>query len=109
MLDINNITLTLPEILGWVGCILLIISFLAQLYSIQRTKQVNNISYLFILLQLIVNLMFFTYDLYIMSYPLIIGNGSVAILLVVMSLQKFLFTHYCYNDAENESEFRSLV
>jgi uncharacterized protein with PQ loop repeat len=81
-----------PIILGWTGSVLLIISFLSQLYSIQRSGQVDNISYIFILLQLVVNLMFFIYDIYIWSYPLMVSNGTVAFLLVVMSIQKIYFT-----------------
>lgn len=81
-------------IIGYTGAVLLIISFLAQLYSIYKIKTVDNLSYVFILLQLLVNIMFFIYDISIGSIPLIISNGSVAILLTVMVGQKYYYTHY---------------
>jgi uncharacterized protein with PQ loop repeat len=83
---------TLTPYIGYGGSILLIISFLAQMYLIYQNKQVENISYVFIILQLLVNIVYVIYDILIESYPLVLGNGSISILLILMAFQKYYYT-----------------
>ena len=83
----------LALILGYTGSILLIISFLAQIYSIHKSKKADNISHVFLLLQLLVNIMFLIYDISIVSYPFILSNGSVSFLLICMWGQKYYYTN----------------
>ena len=79
-------------IFGYTAALLLLSSFLFQIWTLYYTKNGDNLSYMFLLLQLIVNVMFFIYDIMISSIPLIISNGGATILLVVLIIQKF-----CYN------------
>lgn len=97
-------------IIGYVGSVLLIISFLAQLYSIYVSKEVDNISYTFVLLQLIVNIMFVIYNISIWSIPMILGNGSITILLIVMAGQKLYYSkkHKDFLLSETSPQQRSL-
>lgn len=37
--------------------------------------------------------MFLVYDITILIYPMIVGNGSIAILLIVMAGQKYYYTN----------------
>lgn len=92
-----------PILIGYTGCALLIISFLFQLHSIYRSKKVDNLSYVFILLQLLVNIMFLIYDIFIWTMPFMISNGSIAFLLTVMAGQKYYYTRV-YHDIPISSQ-----
>lgn len=95
MIDYDDI----PTILGYIGSGLLIISFIAQLLIIYWTKNVESISHVFITLQFIVNVTYFIYDISINSIPLMIGNGTIAILLIFMYAQKIYYS--CFYDGYN--------
>jgi uncharacterized protein with PQ loop repeat len=82
------------NIIGYAASSLLIVSFLSQLFLIYLSKDAKNISYIFILLQLAVNITLFVYDYFIISIPLMIGNGVTSLLLVIMYLQKIYYTRY---------------
>jgi len=77
--------------LGYVGSTLLILSFLAQMISICKEGNTKNISYIFILLQFIVNILYVTYDISKSAWPLLVGNATIAFLLVIMAVQKFYY------------------
>lgn len=98
----------LPLIIGYVGSSLLIISFLAQLIAIYRSKDVKNISYIFVILQFFVNVMFFIYDYSIWSIPLMIGNGTISILLMIMFAQKIYYTLYHNKNCCNKDRMKHL-
>ncbi len=78
-------------IFGYIGAVLLLSSFLFQIWTLYYTKNADNLSYMFLCLQLIVNVMFLIYDIMISSIPLIISNGGATVLLVILIIQK-----YCY-------------
>jgi len=77
------------NIFGYMGSILLPITLLPQLYLTYKTKKVNDISYLFICLQIITCICFLTYGILLEEIPLIIANSVVLVqLLILLSFKK---------------------
>ena len=79
------------DIIGYTGSILCIASFVSQLYIVYTHKSANDVSYLFILLQITVNVLYTTYDVIIESIPLFVGNATLIILLFVLIGQKYYY------------------
>ncbi len=83
----------IPEIyanlVGFTGGILSILSFSFQLYKIYQDRSTKDLSYLFILFQFLVNLLNAIYGFLIESYPLIICNTIITILVGVLASIKY--------------------
>lgn len=94
-MSINNFSwkTIIPQIMGYVGSILLILSMLAQIRAYYLSKDVRTLSYGFIFFQLAVNVMYLVYNISIFSLPILIGNGSMIVLLLTMLGQKYYYTH----------------
>ena len=65
------------EIIGYLATFFLVITLIPQITHTIKTKKVDDISYIFITLQIITCLLFLTYGIMIYKNPLIIANSIV--------------------------------
>ena len=76
------------EIVGYVGAFFLTITLIPQIIHTIKTKKVDDISYLFITLQITTCILFLIYGILIAENPLIVSNGVVLTqLLIFLSLK----------------------
>ena len=79
----------LSNIFGYIGGSLLVINQLPQLYLTLKTKKTDDLSFWFILLQVITCICFLTYGILLEEVPLIIANSIVLVqLLILLSFKK---------------------
>lgn len=86
------------DLVGYVGSFLCIGSFLFQMYTVHTNRTANDVSWGFIVLQLLVNLLYSIYNIVILNVPLLVGNGTLVLLLLFLTGQKYYF------DGINKSE-----
>ena len=79
------------DLVGYVGSGLCIGSFLFQMYTVHTNRTANDISWGFIVLQLLVNVLYSIYNIVILNVPLLVGNGTLVLLLLFLSGQKYYF------------------
>lgn len=91
---------TIMSFLMYIGGAILVISFLTQNYAIFKNKSAVDIAYLFIILQLVVNVLYVSYAAVFLLYPIMITNSIITILLVIMFFQKI---YYVYTTPRNEN------
>ena len=96
-------------IFGYIGATLLLSSFLFQIWTLYLTKTGDSLSYMFLLLQLVVNIMFLIYDIMISSLPLIISNGGAVLLISIIIAQKYLYSKQKPNDSVTYVNYGSLL
>lgn len=80
------------EVVGYIASFCLIITLLPQIYHTLKTRKVEDISYLFIMLQLLTCALFLSYGIMINENPLIIANSLVGTQVVVMCILKISFS-----------------
>jgi len=80
------------EVVGYIASFCLIITLLPQIYHTLKTRKVEDISYLFIMLQLLTCALFLSYGIMINENPLIIANSLVGTQVIVMCLLKISFS-----------------
>lgn len=94
---------TIVTIIMSIGGFLLVVSFISQNYKIFKNKSALDISYLFVLLQIIVDIIYVSYAAIFLLYPILITNSIITLLLLVMFSQKIYYT-YAYKKYCNASE-----
>lgn len=77
--------------IGYIGGFLLIITLLPQIYHTFKTKQTRDISLLFMILEIVTCIFFFTYGIIINENPLIMANGVVLFELFSLLYAKLRF------------------
>lgn len=82
---------------GYAASILSIASFIFQMYKVYKNKSANDISYIFIGLQLSVNILQTVYEGIIMSIPLLVGNATIIILLIIFSFETYYYKKLYHN------------
>ena len=65
------------EIIGYLATFFLVITLIPQIYHSIKTKKVDDISYIFITLQIITCILFLIYGIMIYKNPLIVANSIV--------------------------------
>ncbi len=78
-------------ILGYGAGLLVVLSFLFQTVKMIRLKSFEQLSYIFALLQLLVNLMWVVYGIHEATPPLYIASSIVMVILIFMIFTKFIF------------------
>ena len=73
------------EIIGYTGGTLLNLTFIPQIYRTYKTKQTDDISLLFMLLQVFTSILYVVYAFMLDEQPLIVSN-----IIVVFELELFL-------------------
>ena len=82
----------ITNILGYCGAVCLVISLIPQLIHTYKLKKVDNISYLFICLQILTCVLFLIYGILLMEIPLILANSCVLIQLIILMFFKKIYT-----------------
>ena len=65
------------QIFGYIGCVLLVSTLLPQIYKNYKSKTMEDVSFIFIILQNLTCIAFLTYGCLLLEQPLIIANGIV--------------------------------
>ena len=93
------------EIFGYLGAILLPITLLPQLYLTYKTKKVEDISYIFIGLQILTCIFFLTFSILGNVKPILVANVLVLFELLILA---FFKTKYSKNQ-ENYKTHISVI
>ncbi len=83
-MDINNI-------IGYVGTGVLAITLIPQVYKTFRSKQANDLSWTYLFLQIVANILFIIYGFGIGSLPVVISNCMVSVLSLSLVFAKCKF------------------
>lgn len=87
------------QIIGYTGGTLLNITFIPQIYRTYKTKQTDDISLVFMILQVITSILYVVYSFLLDEQPLIISNIILLIELLSLLCGKILFS-YVYKKKE---------
>ena len=79
------------DIYGYIGGGLLVITLLPQLYLTYKSKKVDDISYIFIFLQIITCFFFLIYGIYLKEIPIILANSILFVQLMLFLLLKKMY------------------
>lgn len=82
------------EIIGYIGCFLLIISFAPQIYKTFKTKRAEDISSYTILLQILTCIFSLVYGIIIEANPIILSNGVVLLQLIFLLYASIYYVKY---------------
>ena len=99
------------QIIGYTCGTLLNITFLPQIYKTFKSKQTDDISLLFMILQVITSVLYVVYSFLLKENPLIVSNIILLLELLALFIGKILFS-YIYkqtNIASKKLIFESMV
>jgi MtN3 and saliva related transmembrane protein len=77
------------DIFGYLGMVCLTITLIPQLVKVYRTKQAEDLSYLFLLLNVFTCVCFLAYGIILNETPLLIANTIVITQTIVLILLKY--------------------
>lgn len=97
------------QIIGYTGGTLLNITFLPQIYRTFKTKQTDDISLLFMILQVITCMLCVAYSFLLNEQPLIVSNIILLCELLTLLLGKILFSYVYKNKDELNLQNNGLV
>lgn len=105
IVDYNMISsVVFANIIGYGGSVICILSFIFQMWLVYQNKSAKDISWLFIGLQLSVNILFTVYNLINFNPPLLLGNGTLVMLLIGLCGQKVYYDKYHTTDSTNNTQ-----
>ena len=87
------------QIIGYTGGTLLNITFLPQIYRTFKTKQTDDISLVFMILQVITSILYVVYSFLLDEQPLIVSNIILLCELLTLLVGKIMFS-YVYKKKE---------
>ena len=79
------------DIFGYIGAVLLTLLFVPQVYTTYQTKNIEGLSYIFLILEFLAALNFIIYGFLINSIPIIIANSSAFICSILLLVAKINF------------------
>ena len=82
----------IKNIFGYSASICLIVTPLSQIYYTYKTKQANDISYIFVSLQTLTCALFLVYGILLGELPIILSNTFVLLTSIVMFILKYIYT-----------------
>ena len=91
-------------IIGYIGGTLLNITFIPQIYKTFKTKQTEDISLLFMIMQFITSIFCLTYSILLGENPLIISNSILFVQISLLFTGKILYSHVYVNKLNNINE-----
>jgi MtN3 and saliva related transmembrane protein len=98
----------LDQVFGYIGCSLLVTTLLPQIYKNYKSKTMEDVSIIFILLQNLTCIIFLIYGCLLQEYPLIIANAIVEFQCLILLSMKFIYD----KDGElpvNKAMFRNTI
>lgn len=81
------------QIIGYTGGTLLNITFLPQIYRTFKTKQTDDISLVFMILQVITSMLYVVYSFLLDEQPLIVSNIILLCELLTLLVGKIMFSY----------------
>ena len=97
------------QIIGYTGGTLLNITFLPQIYKTFKTKQTDDISLVFMILQVITCMLYVAYSFLLNEQPLIVSNIILLCELLTLLLGKILFSYVYKNKDELNLQNNGMV
>lgn len=82
------------DIFMYVAGIILVFSFMPQIYTVYKNKSTRDIPYLYLLSQLIANSLIIAYGVIYKSIPILCTNISILFLLSILSGQKVYYSFF---------------
>ena len=79
------------QIIGYIGCTLLVFAFIPQVYHVFRYKSANDISSYFLILHVITCLVMIAYSILIEQIPLIFANIAIFIQIILLVIGKYKY------------------
>ena len=89
------------QIIGYTGGTLLNITFLPQIYRTFKTKQTDDISLMFMILQVITSILYVVYSFLLDERPLIVSNIILLCELLTLLVGKIMFSYVYKKDQLN--------
>lgn len=86
------------DVFGYIGAGLLTILFMPQVYTTYKTKNVNGISYIFLIIEFLAALNFIIYGFLLKSFPIMIANFSAFICSILLLVAKIKFKEVELNE-----------
>lgn len=80
-----------PEIIGYIGTVISTVSFIPQVIKVYKTKQAKDISYPAFSLIGIGNVIWLMYGIMTDSFPIILANALIGLLVLIIILLKFRY------------------
>ena len=90
----------MKDIFGYLGATVLTITLLPQLYLTYKTKQVRDISFIFLCFQLLTCTLFLIYGIELKEKPLIVSNSIVLFQSCLLFYAKIMFRNHNSNSRE---------
>ena len=90
------------EIIGYIGCFLLIISFTPQIYKTFKTKKAEDISNYTVLLQILTCIFSLVYAIIIEANPIILSNAVVLLQLIFLL---YASIYYVKNNSKDNLKY----
>ncbi len=78
-------------LLGWGATILFTICYIPQIIKMEKTKKVEDISFLFFFIQFIANMIALVYAIMINQTPLVVKYGAALVMLLVVLYYYYKF------------------
>lgn len=89
------------EIFGYLAAATLLSTLIPQLVKTIRKKKVDDISYVFVFLQVLTSIFFLIYGLLLKENPLIIANSLLLVQTLLMLGLKIVYSNNNINSAKN--------
>lgn len=89
------------EIFGYLAAATLLSTLIPQLVKTIRKKKVDDISYVFVFLQVLTSIFFLIYGLLLKENPLIIANSLLLVQTLLMFVLKIVYSNNNINSAKN--------
>ena len=80
------------DIVGYIGGVLLIVTLFPQIYHTYTTKKTDDLSLVFLIMEVVTCIFLFTYGILIEEKPLIITNSVVFFELLSILYAKLVFS-----------------
>lgn len=93
------------QIFGYIGCSILITTLLPQLYKNYKSKSMDDVSLIFILLQNLTCISFLVYGSLLQELPIILANGVVELQCLALLYMKILYSDK-YRKKKNNVEIK---
>lgn len=81
------------DIIGYVGTGVLTVTMIPQVYKTFRERRADDISAIYLFLQIAANILFILYGFCIHSIPVIVSNLMVVSCSISIALGKFIFRY----------------
>lgn len=81
----------ISDILFYTGGTILLIGMLPFIYQIWKNKRATDVTYIYLITQIIVNIMFVIYAIIRVLWPMLYTNGGMTIILIIMGVLKVYY------------------